>query len=400
MPAQKRSQRSWLIYLTFLVAVGPLSTDLYLPALPALPAMTMALSASVTEVQTTLSIFMIGFAGSQLIAGPLSDRFGRKPIIISGLLLYLAASVVCWMAPNIQILIAGRFVQALGACAGPVLGRAIVRDLYEPEDSLRILAAMGTAMAMAPALAPIIGGWLLQVFGWRSGFAAMVVFGVLLSATTLFTLSETNAFRGQTPLNPLGILKNFSLLLKNRAFRGYSGVMALTFGGLFCFVSGSSFVVIDVLHVAPANFGYAFACMVAGLASGSAVVGRLSRIYRAAEIIGIGIAITLTATLLMTVLAWCGVETLWAVLAPTAVFALGTGIMMPTCMASSIGPFPRLAGSASSLAGFAQGVLGASSGWIVGALHDGTTRGLATTMLSFAVVAALIYVTQIRRTYA
>jgi len=395
-PPQERSQRSWLIYLTFLTAVGPLSTDLYLPALPA---MTKAFSASVTQVQSTLSVFMIGFAVSQLIAGPLSDRYGRKPIITAGLLLYLTASVICCAAPNIEILIAGRLAQALGACIGPVLGRAIVRDLYTPERSIHVLAAMGLAMAMAPAVAPILGGWLTQTFGWQSSFVAMTVFGALLTATTLATLGETNRFRGQAPIAPLGILRNFGTLTKNRAFRGYGGIMALVFGGLFSFVSGSSFVIIEVLHVAPAHFGYAFVCMVAGLASGSAVVGRLTRILRPAETVGIGVAAMTAATAVMAALAWMRVETLWAVLAPVAVYGMGTGIVLPTCMASSIGPFPRLAGSASSLIGFLQGLFGASSGWIVGALHDGTTRGVATAMFGFALASAALYLTQVRRSY-
>lgn len=393
-PARQRSRRSWLIYLTVLVSIGPLTTDLYLPALPQ---MAEALEASVTEVQTTLSIFMIGFALSQLVAGPLSDRFGRKPIIVGGLILFLAASVVCWAAPTIEILIAGRLFQALGACCGPVLGRAIVRDLYEPEDSIRALATMGTAMAAAPALAPILGGWLLAWFGWRSTLAAMAVFGVGLLVATLLTLTETNPHRGEAPISPRGIARNFATLLKSRTFRGYAGIMAVAFGGLFCFVSGSSFVVIEVLGVAPADFGYAFACMVAGLALGTGSVGRLMRVLRPHEIVGLGVAVMVGATSVMALLAWSGVETLWAVLLPSALFATGSGLVLPTGMASSIGPFPRLAGSAASLAGFAQGLMAAGAGWLNGALHDGTTRGLATAMLGYALVAAAIYLTQIRK---
>ncbi len=392
-PARERSRRSWLIYLTVLVATGPMSIDLYLPAMPE---MSRALGASIGEVQTTLSIFMIGFAASQLVAGPLSDRYGRRPVIVGGMVLYFAASALCWLAPSIELLIAGRLLQALGACVGPVLGRAIVRDLYEPQHAVGVLAAMGTAMAAAPALAPILGGLLLEDFGWRAPFAGMAAFAALLLGITLLTLPETNAHRGETPISLRSIAANFATLLGHRAFRAYAALLAFAFGGIFCFVSGSSFVLIDVLGLAPTNFGYAFACVVAGLALGSILAGRLARSLRPHEIAGIGVAAMTAATLAMAGLAWAGVATVAAILVPMAGAAVGVAMIMPTAMAASIGPFPRIAGAASSLAGFVQGLTAASSGWIVAAAHDGTTRGFATVMAGFALAAALVYVFQVR----
>lgn len=391
--APARSRTSWLIYLTILSATGPMSIDLYLPSLPEIA---RAFSASVGEVQTTLSIFMIGFAASQLVAGPLSDRFGRRPVIVGGMLLYFVASLLCRFAPTIELLIAGRLFQALGACVGPVVGRAIVRDLYEPDKAVGILAAMGTAMAAAPALAPILGGWLLEVFDWRAPFAGMAIFAALLLGGTLLTLPETNAHRGTAAISPTGIARNFATLLGHRVFRAYAALLALTFGGIFCFVSGSSFVLIEVLGLAPADFGYAFACVVAGLALGSILAGRFARSLRPHEIAGFGVALLAISASVMAGLAWAGVATVAAILAPMAGFAVGVAMIMPTAMAASIGPFPRIAGSASSLAGFAQGVTAASAGWIVAALHDGTTRGFATALLGFAAAAALAYLSQVR----
>lgn len=388
-----RSRGSWLLYLTVLVATGPVSIDLYLPSLPE---MSRAFDASVAEVQTTLSIFMIGFAASQLIAGPLSDRFGRRPVIVGGMLLYFASSVLCWFAPSIELLIVGRLFQALGACVGPVVGRAIVRDLYEPDKAVGIMAAMGTAMAAAPALAPILGGWLLELFDWRAPFAGMAIFAALLLGATVLTLPETNAYRGEVPISLRGIGRNFATLLGHRTFRAYAALLALSFGGIFCFVSGSSFVLIEVLGLAPSDFGYAFACVVAGLALGSTLAGRLARSLRPHEIAGFGAAAMTLAAAAMAALAWAGVATVAAILAPMALFAVGVAMIMPTAMAASIGPFPRIAGSASSLAGFAQGVTAACAGWIVAALHDGTTRGFATALFAFAAAAALVYLFQVR----
>lgn len=388
-----RSRAVWLLYLTVLVATGPVAIDLYLPSLPA---MSRAFAASVGQVQTTLSIFMIGFAASQLIAGPLSDRFGRRPVIVGGMLLFFAASVLCWFAPTIELLIVGRLFQALGACVGPVVGRAIVRDLYAPDKAVGMLAAMGTAMAAAPALAPILGGWLLEIFDWRAPFAGMAIFAAVLLGVTVLTLPETNAYRGETPISARGIARNFATLLGHRTFRAYAALLALSFGGIFCFVSGSSFVLIEVLGLAPADFGYAFACVVAGLALGSALAGRLAKSLRPHEIAGFGIALLTLGSGVMAGLAWAGVASVAAILAPMAVFAIGVAMIMPTAMAASIGPFPRIAGSASSLAGFAQGLTAASAGWIVAALHDGTTRGFATALFGFAVAAALVYLLQVR----
>lgn len=388
-----RSRAVWLLYLTVLVATGPVAIDLYLPSLPA---MTRAFSASVAEVQTTLSIFMIGFAASQLIAGPLSDRFGRRPVIVGGMLLFFVASVLCRFAPTIELLIVGRLFQALGACVGPVVGRAIVRDLYAPDKAVGMLAAMGTAMAAAPALAPILGGWLLEIFDWRAPFAGMAIFAALLLGVTVLTLPETNAYRGETPISARGIARNFATLLGHRTFRAYAALLALSFGGIFCFVSGSSFVLIEVLGLAPADFGFAFACVVAGLAVGSTLAGRLAKSLRPHEIAGFGIALLMMGSGAMAGLAWAGVANVAAILAPMAAFAVGVAMIMPTAMAASIGPFPRIAGSASSLAGFAQGVTAASAGWIVAALHDGTTRGFATALFGFAAAAALVYAFQVR----
>ncbi len=393
-PANKvRSQLSWLLYLTPLVAIGPISTDLYLPAMPQ---MATGLSATVAEIQMTLSLFMLGFAFSQLLTGPLSDRFGRRPIILAGMTLYFAASVVCIYAPNVEVLIAARFVQAFGSCTGTVLGRAIIRDVYSPKESLRVMGILGAAMAVAPALAPIIGSWLLEHFGWQSNFVAMAIFAAGLLGATLLAYEETNQYRGQSSITPFGIARNFWSLLQNKTFRGYGGVMSLMFGGLFAFISGAPVVLINDMGMTPKQFGYAFSVMVVGYAVGSILVGQLSKIYSAKIVVGIGVCIVLAASTVMALLAYTGYHNAWAILVPNGVFSLGFGLAVPACMAASIGPFPRLAGSAASLIGFCQGTLGFLSGWVVSKLYDHSPVGLVTTIFGFGLLTFIMYITQAR----
>src|SRR5574340_191554 len=176
---------SLVVLLATLVALGPISTDLYLPALPALATY---FGSDVSRVQLTLSVFLAGFAVAQIVYGPLSDRFGRRPVMLAGLTIYLLASVACAFAVSIDGLIAARFLQALGACAGPVLGRAIVRDVYGPVEAARVLAYISGAMAIAPMLGPMLGGWLTVLFGWRANFAALSIFSAAQLLATLAIL--------------------------------------------------------------------------------------------------------------------------------------------------------------------------------------------------------------------
>jgi DHA1 family bicyclomycin/chloramphenicol resistance-like MFS transporter len=177
------------VLLTALVALGPLSTDLYLPSLPAL---TAYFGVGEAAGQLTLSAFLLGLAGGQIIYGPLSDRYGRRPVLLFGLALYAIASIVCVFAPSIQVLVIARFCQACGACVGPVLGRAVVRDVYGREGAARILSYLSAAIALAPAIGPIIGGFVETWFGWRANFIVLSLYGAAALALTFAILPETN----------------------------------------------------------------------------------------------------------------------------------------------------------------------------------------------------------------
>jgi DHA1 family bicyclomycin/chloramphenicol resistance-like MFS transporter len=388
---QPKSNTTTLL-LAALVAIGPLATDIYLPALPTIAT---ALAASVGEAQLTLSVFLVGFAVSQLIYGPLADWIGRKPVIITGLMVFVGASIGCALATSIEAMIVLRFLQALGGCVGPVLGRAAVRDIHGPKEAARVLSYMASAMALAPGLAPIIGGYILRIFDWPSIFVFVFLYGAIVVALVVLALPEPLAPDNRQPIRPGVILSNYTRLLRNRTFVGYTLACSFVYAGLFAFVSGSSFVLIDFLGVSEQYYGFYFMLVVLGYIGGTLVAGRMSRAWGIRRLMWLGSLVATGAGLTMAGLSAAGVYRVAAVVGPHVVFMLGVGIVMPQAMAGAIGPFPRMAGSASALLGFIQMAIAATAGVLVGHFDDGTSHSMAftigavgvCTLASFAFVA-------------
>lgn len=361
------------VLLTLAVSMGPISTDLYLPSLPSL---TSALETDVASVQLTLSVFLVGLAFSQLVYGPLSDRFGRRPALKVGLILYVVASVACALATSVEMLIAARFVQAVGACSGQVLGRAVVRDVYGREGSARMLAYIGAAMALAPAIGPILGGYLTVWFGWRANFVLLTFYGAVALAGVWFLLAETNAYVGR-PTSVSRMVGDYLGLLGHRAYVGYILCIATTYCGLFAFISGSSFVFIDVLGLPPDLYGFCFAAVVIGYMSGAILSGRTVHRFGIERLLSIGVLVLAGSGLAMAGLVLAGIETVWSVLIPMMVYMTGVGLVLPNALAGALGPFPEKAGAASALSGFSQMGIAALVGIAVGAAFDGTARPMA-----------------------
>ena len=330
------------VLLTALVAYGPVSTDLYLPSLPAMSA---AFGVDAAMGQLTLSVFASGFAVGMLIYGPLSDRFGRRVVLLWGLALYLAATALCLFAPTIEALLAGRLLQALGACSGPVLGRAMVRDIYGRDQAAKMLAYMASAMAIAPAAAPIVGGWLHAAFGWQANFAALLVFGVVVLAATALLLSETNRHINPDALRLDRMAGTYLCMLRDRRFLGYTFSVAFSFAALFSFISGSSFTLIEVIGLKEENFGFAFMVVVGGFLIGSLGSGRLTGKFGGDRLVAVGVTVALIGGIVGAALAWSGIETLWALLLPSAVVFASCGLVMPNATAGGLAPFPTAAGS-------------------------------------------------------
>lgn len=382
------------VLLTGLVAVGPLSTDLYLPSLPTL---TSVFTTDVAHVQLTLSVFLLGFAVSQLIYGPLSDRFGRVPALIGGLGIYLLASIACVFSTSIEALTTARFFQALGGCCGPVLGRAIVRDMHGPLQAARTLAYIGSATALAPAIGPIVGGYLLVWFGWQSSFYALAFMGAVLLPCVALLLAETNEHKNPNATHPGHLTKNYRTVVVHSGFLGYALCVAFAYSGIFAFISGSSFVLIDVLHVKPEHFGLAFAIAVAGYVTGTSSVARFTLQVGIDRMISLGSLLGAAAGSIMALAAWAGVVSLVTVLVPTYFCFMSGGILMPNAMAGAIGPFPKMAGAASALMGFMQMGCAALVGYLVGRLHDGTPLPMALAMAGTGWAALASYRLLVRR---
>lgn len=372
-----------------MVAIGPLSTDLYLPSLPAIG---RALDADVARVQLTLSAYMCAFALVQLVYGPLSDRFGRRPVAIAGIAIYAVASLACALAPTIEALIWGRAGQAAGACAGVVLGRAIVRDVYGRDGAARALAVVGSIMAFAPAIGPVFGGFVEVAFGWRWNFVLLLAFALVLLAGLCLGLDETNAHKDPAATDPARMLRNFALLLVSRTYLGYALVVSLCYGGFFAFISGSPFVMIDVLGLSPPVFAGFFLLCVIGYVAGAQTTVRLSKSWGPDKLLRLGTSLNVAGGAAMLAVATGGFATpglLGATLltAPMMVYMAGMGIVLPNGQGAALGPYPTMAGAASALMGFIQMATAALTGIVFGVLHAGGTTALPAIVLACAVAA-------------
>ncbi len=387
--------------LTAVVALGPLSTDMYLPSLPDL---VRVFDTDVPSVQLTLSVYLVAFAFAMLIYGPLSDRFGRRPVMLGGLSLYVAASVACIYAGTIEELVVFRFFQAVGGCAGPVLGRAIVRDVWGPEKSATVLAYMGTAMAMAPAVAPVLGGFLHAWVGWWATFVVLAVFSGICLVLVYAMVGETNQHKNPDATSPRGLIVNYVDLLKHRTYIGYVLTISASYSVIFCFISGSSFVLIDIVGLSPDAYGLCFGTMVLGYMAGTAISGRIGQKVGLDRMVLIGGFIAAGAGLIMAAFAWANVVTVVTIVGPQVVAMLGVGFIFPNAQAGAIGPFPTKAGAASALVGFCQMGIASVVGIGIGHAFEGTARPMATGVAIAGTLALVFFVTLVmpvkRRTAA
>jgi DHA1 family bicyclomycin/chloramphenicol resistance-like MFS transporter len=346
-------------------AIGPLTTDIYLPSLPSIARL---LDASTSQAQFTISAYLIGFALGQTIYGPVSDRHGRKPVLLAALALYCAASLACALAQSIEVLIAARAVQALGGAGGIVLARAIVRDLYSGARAGRELSLIAAVMALAPVLAPVVGGVLETGLGWRSVFVTLVAASIAGAAAVWLLLPETLARRAPEPVSPVSILRSYGVVMRNPAYLAYVGIAASCFAGLFAWISGSSFVLQDLYGLSPFVFGFAFAAGSVGFMIGSALATRFIRSVGIDGIIGVGSAACLVGGVLMAAAVALGLDSAVSLVVPMAVYLAGLGMVLPQSIAGALTPFPERAGTASSLLGFIQQSTSAVWGAVIGAL--------------------------------
>lgn len=346
-----------------LTSLGPLSTDFYLPALPAIAD---ALGTDSAGVQLTLSVYLLGFGTGQLIVGPLSDRFGRRPVLLWGMAVFLVSSVACALAQSLETLVAARLLQALGACAGPVLGRAVVRDVYGPQASARVLSHVSTATALAPLLAPLLGGWLTSGFGWRATFVVLTLYAAALLVMLWRALQETNAHPDPQALQPARMLANYRTLLADPNYRTALLVGCGAFAALFAFISGSPFVYIGLYGMSPEQMGLAFGANVTGFMLGTILSARLSHRLGPARLMRHGVLLGVASGTLLAGLALAGLAHPAAIMAPMWGVTAAIGLTLPNATALGLAGYPKMAGAAASLMGFVQMGLGAGAGMVVG----------------------------------
>jgi len=397
-PARQEAVRlgpATLLWLTAgLLMLQPLATDLYLPTLPGIAGY---FGVGVATAQWTLSIFVATFGAWQLVAGPLSDRFGRYPVVVAGALVYCAASVLAMLAPTIEVLIGARLLQAAGACSCLVGARGIVRDLRSPTEGARLLASASTIMSIAPLAGPVIGAYLFVAFGWRSAFAVLAAFSLLLAAVAATRLAETNRRRNPDALRLQPMLRTYLEVARSPAFRAYTLASTATYGGLFAFISGSSFVLMKVLGISAVAFGASFATMVAGYLIGTLVCSRLVTHRGLQQTVCAGAALQAVAGMAMAALAAAGVHVPASIVAPMFFYGIAHGMIQPPAQAGAMAPFPHSAGAAAALMGFVMMVAAALVGFWIGASYDGTMLPLSFTVCAASLASALVAFTVVRR---
>ena len=353
--------------LAALSAIGPLTTDMYLPSLPDIA---RQLDASTAQVQLTISAYLIGFAVGQIFYGPISDRHGRKPVLVAAITLYCVASLACALSRSIEMLIVARAFQALGGAGGIVLTRAVVRDIYSGARAGRELSLIGLVMALAPVLAPIAGGLVQTGFGWRATFLTLVIVGLLGGVIVLLLLPETLNARAAEPLSMRSIFRSYRMVARNPSYLAYLGIASASYAGLFAWISGAAFVLQNLYGLTPFDFGVAFALGSIGYMTGSALAARMVVKVGLDGMLGIGGCACAAGGLGMVVAVAFGLTSFLSLVLPVAVYLAGLGMVLPQGIAGAMTPFPERAGAASSLFGFVQqsaaALCGAAVGWFLG----------------------------------
>jgi DHA1 family bicyclomycin/chloramphenicol resistance-like MFS transporter len=360
--------------LAALTGLGPLTVDMYLASMPDIG---RKLAATTAEVQLTISVYLIGFAFGQVFYGPLSDRHGRRPVMLGALAVYTFSSFACALAPSIELLIAARFFQAVGGAGSIVLARAVVRDLYEGARLGRELSLMASIMALAPIAAPLLGGALQTAFGWRSNFVLLLALGALAGAIVWLKLPETLRRRAPEPVSLLSVFRTYLGILRSRSFVAHLAIATCAFLGLFSWISTAAFVLQDIYGLSALNFGFTFAAGSAGYLVGTAIAARVVQHWGIDRTIGAGcLGMACGGFVMLSALA-LGWLLPAALVIGMAFYLAGMGLVLPQAHAGALLPFPERAGAASSLMGLVQQTSAAAIGAVLGHLIANTAWPLA-----------------------
>lgn len=362
-----------LLILGALSAFGPLAIDFYLPSFPALA---RQFATDVEHVQLSLAAYFVGIALGQLFYGPLADRFGRRVPLLVGVTLFAVASLACALAPSLEWLIGARFVQALGGCAGMVITRAVVRDLCDPLASAKVFSQLVLVMGLAPILAPLGGGLLLNTLGWPWIFHSLALFAGLCLLAVLLWLPETRPQHLQpAPLS--GAFGQYRSLLGNASFMGYSLAGGVAMAGMFAYIAGSPFVFIELYGVPAEHYGWLFGSNAAGFVIMAQVNARLVRVGGPALWLRRMVLVYLASGLCLLALAAWQPASLWPLMIPLFICVASLGCVLPNATACAMAGQGQHAGSASGLLGSLQFTVAAGASALVASLHDGSALPMA-----------------------
>lgn len=383
-----------IVMLALLLSIQPVTTDVYLPALPAL---TRDLHAPVSMGQLTLSALLLAFGCSQLLWGPLSDRFGRRPVLLAGLGAYAVASIGSVLAPTIAWLVFWRVVQGAAMGAAVMCARAIVRDLYTPLAGARAMSRALSGLGMIAALCAPVGGLLTEWLHWRAALLVCTLYGCATLALIVLRLPETLVRRNPEALRPPVLLRTWALVLRSPVFLSYSLLACATFGGLFTFLAASPFIFIEVLGLSRAEFGLSLFSISMCYLLGTLLCRRLLGRFGLRRTVALAGGLSLAAGLLMLLAAWLGAHSVRTLLPPFYLFMLGHGIHQPCAQVGAVSPFPQAAGVASALNGFMMMMVAFATGAWLGRALDGSVWPLVHGVLLWAVATSAIAWTLVQR---
>ncbi|VVO40570.1 multidrug effflux MFS transporter [Pseudomonas fluorescens] len=362
-----------ILILGALSAFGPLAIDFYLPAFPA---MALAFGTDEQHVQMTLAAYFLGLSIGQLAYGPVADRFGRRIPLLTGVGLFIAASLACAFAPNLEWLIGARFVQALGGCAGMVISRAVVSDKCDAVGSAKVFSQLMLVMGLAPILAPMLGGLLVNTTGWQSIFLALTFFSALVGLAVVLGLPES--MPAHVPRQPLsGALRQYGRLLADPVFLGHALTGGIAIAGMFAYIAGSPFVFIKLYGVPPEHFGWLFGANAAGFILVAQVNARMLAKRGPAFLLTRTVWIYVGAGLALLAVTSLHTAQLWPLLIPLFICIASLGCILPNASACAMNGQGARAGSASAMLGCLQFSVAAGAAALVGVLHDGSAVPMA-----------------------
>lgn len=380
------TRRPATLLLIFIASLSPLSMHIYLPSLPGLA---VDLQASDAQVQLTLSVYLFAVAGAQLIIGPLSDRFGRRPILMFGLIIFLIATLFCRFADSIETLIIARGFQAIGGCTGMVLGRAMVRDVSTRRGAASLLGYVTMGMALAQMAGPALGGFLDGFYGWRAAFDLLLILGCAIFVVVFFALRETNLTL-QTSMAPRQLATNHGALVLEPRFWAYAATGGLASGVFFAFLGGGPLILQREMGLSPLGYGLYFTLVAIGYAGGNYLSGRFSEQFGTRRMITAGNVVALAGIVLCIPLVATGVPHPLVLFGPLIISSFANGLCLPNAFAGALSVRPYLAGTASGMAGSLQLCIAAIATVIVGAVIHLGIWALVTVMLTLAVGALVV----------